>query len=419
MELRPSETLEQTNIDAEKKTMESLKNSLSAFEYKAIEAQASTLKEIQSNDDSQDIVDMIPSLNLEDIDRQGVEYPIEVTKKVFGTEATLVSHPIDGSPGIVYIDFGIDISSLPFSEIGLVPLVTSILNECDTKSYTRAELNRLIGIYSGGISVELMLLPVHDIDDAKTLVQQGGNMRSLLFLRGKCTVDNTKMMLSLFREIIEGAILVQKEKVLQIIERKISSFKSNISSSGHSYAATRMQARYNPQSYINERFYGVSQLNALRTFQRNAADKWPLFSDRLTKILEQFSSINLANVIVNLTGDSDVLGHGQSEIKDFLTSFSRSNISGGDYNERDNNYPNLSRIPAIHPWIEAAQEEMSVMVPVRDEGIVVSSQVSYVGKIGKVYNMGEEVSGSSCIPVQYLKKGYLWDEVRAKNGAYG
>ena len=73
--------------------------SLSSFDYAAIEAQAESFKMIQDTEDPPSVVDMIPLLNIEDIDKSGVEYPIEELKNAYGTSATLISHSIDGSPG--------------------------------------------------------------------------------------------------------------------------------------------------------------------------------------------------------------------------------------------------------------------------------------------------------------------------------
>ncbi len=415
MELRPSETLEQTSLVAEKKKLEVLKNTLTQTEYESIEMQANTLKQIQEADDPVEAENTIPLLKLEDIDRNGVEYPIEVIEKAYGTGAKLVTHEIAGSPGIVYIDFGLDISSLPFSEIGLLPLVKSILSECDTKLYSRAQLDREIGIFTGGLDLDLVFTPVYNNDEDKELVNTSDNMRSYLFIRGKCTVENTTKMLSLFKEIIQNNVLVTQEKVIQIIERKISNYRSSIASSGHSYAYMRMNARYDVQDYIYERLNGISQFNTLLSLLDKATNKWDSFQNRLTKILQIHSSIDSANTIINLTGDVDALDNAKPVVKDFISSFKK-----GFGNFRDaNSNRKLGDAVQTHPWIESAKEVMSSTSPLRDEGIVVSSRVNYVGKAGSIYDQGEEVRGSSCIPLEYLKKGYLWDEVRAKNGAYG
>ena len=56
---------------------------------------------------------------------------------------------------------------------------------------------------------------------------------------------------------------------------------------------------------------------------------------------------------------------------------------------------------------------------ITDEGFVVPTQVSYVGKGGLLFQPGEAVSGASAVVARYLRTGYLWDQVRVIGGAYG
>ncbi len=58
-----------------------------------------------------------------------------------------------------------------------------------------------------------------------------------------------------------------------------------------------------------------------------------------------------------------------------------------------------------HPWISTASEEMQNSNPIRDEGIVVSTQVAYVGEGGRLYDVGEQVSGSVSVVSHYLTTG--------------
>ena len=62
---------------------------------------------------------------------------------------------------------------------------------------------------------------------------------------------------------------------------------------------------------------------------------------------------------------------------------------------------------------------MAAEAPLADEGFVVPTQVSYVGKGGRLYEEGEAVSGSTSVIQKYLGTGYMWDNVRVMGGAYG
>jgi len=54
-----------------------------------------------------------------------------------------------------------------------------------------------------------------------------------------------------------------------------------------------------------------------------------------------------------------------------------------------------------------------------NEGLVVPTQVNYVGKGGNLYKAGYELSGSAYVISKYLGTSWLWDRVRVSGGAYG
>jgi Zn-dependent M16 (insulinase) family peptidase len=53
------------------------------------------------------------------------------------------------------------------------------------------------------------------------------------------------------------------------------------------------------------------------------------------------------------------------------------------------------------------------------EGIVIPSQVNYVGKGADLYREGYELHGSSKVITGYLRASWLWEKVRVQGGAYG
>ncbi|CAE7622706.1 PREP1 [Symbiodinium sp. CCMP2592] len=55
----------------------------------------------------------------------------------------------------------------------------------------------------------------------------------------------------------------------------------------------------------------------------------------------------------------------------------------------------------------------------RADGIIVPTQVNYVGKGGNLYETGYEFHGSALVVSKLLGATYLWDKVRVSGGAYG
>jgi Zn-dependent M16 (insulinase) family peptidase len=63
--------------------------------------------------------------------------------------------------------------------------------------------------------------------------------------------------------------------------------------------------------------------------------------------------------------------------------------------------------------------DRSLLLPTRNEGFSMPSQVNYVVMGGPIAQPGEEVSGSTAVVSRYLSIGHLWDNVRVIGGAYG
>ncbi len=410
MELIPSDTLEEEIIKEEEDKVRAFQKSLTPASLEAIKDEAKALKLVQETDDTPEVLNKIPTLELSDLDSKGVEYDILELNGAYGAaSSTVTKNIVSGSPGIVYIDIGIDVSSLAYGNVEMMPFVLSMLGECDTKNKTRVELDRLEGMYTGGISVDLKLMPLYSEEELDYVVTHNTHMRSMLFVRGKCTVEKAEQMLNLIKEVIEDSLPVSKTRAIQILQRKISGFESAIVSSGHAYSVKKMHSRYDVQAFFDEKLNGITQLHTLKELLDKAQNNWDIFEKRIATVLSSFSKLYAGETVINLTGDESAIGAVDINIHEFVSSMADSSARPAlpDFYNAD------------HPWMESAISEMQTLSPLQDEGIPISSQVSYVGKSGLLYHTGEKISGGTCAPMQFLRKGYLWDTVRAKNGAYG
>ena len=172
-----------------------------------------------------------------------------------------------------------------------------------------------------------------------------------------------------------------------------------------------MKARYRVGGYIDEMMAGITQLETIKELLKQAEEDWP-------SLLARFE--NMRNVILNgetcrdgmlldITGDAGVLEKIQPSVVAFLET-----LPGKKDGSKLANF-----YKEEHPWVPRVKELMAKMAPIEDEGFVVPTQVSYVGKGGIVFDEGEEVTGAAQVVARFLKTGYLWDHVRVMGGAYG
>ena len=395
----------------EEDRLAALKSAMNDDVLQEIIDSTSELKKLQAAEDSPEDIATIPKLTLGDLKREVTEYPIEVTENEGNTGVTVVRHELATTSGIAYVDFGVDISGLSLSEVPLLPIFAKITKEAGAGEYDDVALSRRIGTYTGGIDIQLLASVVHPLGVDQSECLDGAKMQTKLFLRGKATSEKVDELLSIMKLMLTDARLDSRSKVIEMLRESKARIEASIQGSGHSFANTRMKARYEPSGYISEKLTGISYLATVKELLKEAEEDWPKLLARLetirNKILKQSTCRD--GMIINLTGDKNVFESIQPKVAEFLEG-----LLGDRTGEKLPNFYSED-----HPWIVQAREEMKEATPIEDEGFIVPTQVSYVGKGGKLYEAGEKVKGSSSVVARFLRTGYLWDYVRVIGGAYG
>jgi len=272
-------------------------------------------------------------------------------------------------------------------------------------------LSRQMGIHTGGIGVSLLTTAVHPNGSDESKVMEGNHLQTKLIVKGKATSDKTEKLFSLMQLILTEARFDSQARIIEMLKEAKSGAQSRIQGSGHATANMRMKARYRVGSYIDEMMGGISQLDTIKELLQQAEEDWPTLLARLENIrnviLNKESCRN--GMILDITGDAAVLEKIQPSVDSFLKELP------GDSNGKK--LPNFYE--EEHPWVPRVKELMAKMAPIEDEGFVVPTQVSYVGKGGLVFEEGETVSGAAQVVARFLRTGYLWDHVRVMGGAYG
>lgn len=173
----------------------------------------------------------------------------------------------------------------------------------------------------------------------------------------------------------------------------------------------RMKARYRVGGYIDEMMSGLTQLENIKELLKQAEEDWPGLLARLENMRNVILNADTCRdgMIVDVTGDKAVL----ESIKPSVDAFLKGLPGKSDGDKLPNFYKEE------HPWVPRVKELMSKLAPIADEGFIVPTQVSYVGKGGLVFDEGETVTGAAQVVSRFLRTGYLWDHVRVMGGAYG
>ena len=207
VEMVPSKTLEAEQLKEEQDRLAAIKESLDDDELNEIIKKTSELKELQAAEDPPEARATIPSLELADLKREVTEYPFDITENEKDTGIKVVRHELVSTSGIAYVNFGVDVSSLPLEDAAIMPLFTRMMMETGAGDMDSVALSRRIGTYTGGVSAAFMSSGVKPEDAEEGVVSDGDHMVTQIMIQGKATSDKAGELLSLFKLILTDAKL--------------------------------------------------------------------------------------------------------------------------------------------------------------------------------------------------------------------
>jgi Zn-dependent M16 (insulinase) family peptidase len=151
LELYPSATLEEEQQQDQKIQIATAQSRMSETEYQNIIDEGIKLKKLQAMEEPPEVIASNPRLSIKDIDSSPVEYPIHVEDNFAKSGIQVITHEVE-SDGIAYVDFGLDVSMIPYDEIILLTSLVSLLNEAGTSDMSDAEFRCVYLLYRFALS---------------------------------------------------------------------------------------------------------------------------------------------------------------------------------------------------------------------------------------------------------------------------
>jgi Zn-dependent M16 (insulinase) family peptidase len=374
--LAPDPTLQQRQETAEKEKLAAIKARLNEAQLNDIIRQTRALKALQEKPDSPETVAMLPRLTLADLDKENKPIPTEYADAA-GVE--VLYHDLFTN-GIVYLELGLNLHTLPADLLPYVKLFGRALVEIGTETEDFVQLQQRIGRKTGGIYPTTFLSARRGEEDAA----------AWLFLRGKAAVGQAQEMLDIMRDVLLTVSLDNQERFRQMVLRAKAGVESGLIPSGHSVVNRRLRSYFTESSWVSEQMNGIDYLFFLRRLAEQVDSDW---SSVLAK-LEAVRSILIRrqNMLANVTLDAE-------NWREFQ--------------------PQLANLIAAMPDGPVEQKVWDWQRPFLNEGLTIPTQVNYVAKGGNLYDLGYQEHGSVAAIANYLRTTYLWEKVRVQGGAYG
>lgn len=379
--LEPDAEYNQRLEAAEKERLAQVRATMAEADLQQVQATAQTLKEFQERQDPPEALAALPMLTLNDLEKSVKTIPIEVSGLGTGgaDNGQLLYHDLFTN-GILYLNLGFDLHSLPQELLPYVHLFGRALTEMGTAQEDFVKLQQRIGRKTGGIWHSALL------GESK----QQSTTNAWFLISGKATVGQTGDLLAILRDILLTVKLDDRERFRQIALKAKARNESGLIPSGHSVVSGRLRAAFTESDWLDEEMGGLNSLFFLRQLVTQIEEDWPAV---LAKLEETRSAlINRTGMICNVTLDSDNWLQVQPQLQEFLGALPATTIPH----------------PGWRPVFDRS-----------NEGLVAPAQVNYVGKGANLYELGYRYHGSISVITNFIRTSWLWDKIRMQGGAYG
>src|SRR5215475_9825786 len=145
--LKPDHAQAEREAKEEEAHLAQVRAGMTERDLKAVAEATRALKELQERPDPPEALATIPTLKLSDLPRENKTIPIEVTSL---RDTRVLYHDLPTS-GIVYLDVGFDLHTLPPELLPYVPLFSRALIETGVGNDDFVRLSQRIGRSTGGI----------------------------------------------------------------------------------------------------------------------------------------------------------------------------------------------------------------------------------------------------------------------------
>ncbi len=373
--LKPEAGYNQRLEAEERARLDQIKAGMSSEQIQMVIDETRMLRELQEASDSPEDLAKIPTLTLEDLDREVKRVPLSVSE-VDGSR--VVYHDLFTN-GILYLDVGMNLHTLPQNLLPYVALFGKGLLQMGTETEDFVRLSQRIGRKTGGISPTTLNTQAYRKDDPV----------NWFFLRSKATVEQVDDLLDVLADMLLTVKFDNKDRFKQMVLEDKAGMEARLVPMGHIMVNRRLQAHMQLSGWAEEQMSGIAYLTFLRDLAEKIESDWPGVVTDLEAV--RSALLKRDNMLCNITVDGDSWNIVKPKLDQFLQRMPDGDVS-------------------YQSWTPDAYE---------NEGLTIPAQVNYVGKGARLYDLGYDLHGSSQVALKYLGTTYLWDRIRVQGGAYG
>ena len=360
------ELLEERN----QKKLEEMKEDMSQEQVLNLVNETKDLIEYQSSGDTKEVIEKIPTLTKNDIDKKASFDDYHYFENNGVKELIL---PLDTNK-IVYTKLMFATDNVPTELVPYVGLLSRALGKLDTDKFDYEKLSTQKDMFTGGIYGRL---EVYSKDESVIPV---------LSISAKALMRNLDKMIEIINQIIFETKFDMQCSLSKIVLDLKAEYERHFDNNGHLSAISRCLALFDEAGAYRDATAGI----AFNDFLIKAADNLKETAEGLKKVAKLvFAKENLT--IATSAEENDI-----EEVRKML-------------------YSIVNKLPEN----TYKKEKVSLVKNIGAEAVENGAKVVYNAKAANFIKAGFKYSGKLSVVKNIVNTEYLWNEVRVKGGAYG
>ncbi len=361
-----------------RKLMADRKAAMTPEELESIRREAEELAAMQSHVNTPEELATLPRLSRADVPEEPYELPVS-REEVAGRPCLFTD---TFSNGVNYIQLAFDLSGLEDGLWDYVPLFCEAMTKMGAAGLDYVAMAEREAACSGGVGASANV--AGRVDDAL-------HVQPFIMVQSKALDRKLEEMLSVLHDRLTAPDFTDLDRLRDVILQGRIHRRASIIPAGNMYSTLYAGRHLSRNGRLNERLGGVTQIK----FFDKLAENFDQERDRIVHKLEAIARFLRVKerLYASFVGDTECRTKTAAWLGTALSDFREESIPQED--------------SAFNPAAGTA------------EGIATPADVAFVAAVMQAVGAAHELAPALLLLSTNLSYGFLWNEIRAKRGAYG
>lgn len=363
--------------------LEKVRGEKTEEELLEINKQDQVLEKLQSQPNSPEDVARLPQLHINDLPAEPRE--IDTDTKGWQDNPPMLVPRIETN-GINYLMLAFNLENLPRRLWEYVPMFSVLLTRMGTNEHSYSDVAERIAENTGGLHAQTFV---------GTGAESPQDLLTYLTVGAKTLGRTLPETLNIIRELLFELDLQDMQRLYDVVKQVRERSVSHIIPGGHRFVARHAARKLSPAAAVSEMFSGLPQIRTVDSLTRNFKRDIGTVVKRLEEI--RGFLLNRDLIRVSYTGSSEQ----EHEVRNWLDS--------------------LPVAESLHSVDDVASFDPVSLKPGnhRDEGLAMEADVAFCATVIPAPHSADPRSAAVQVLAHLLSFDYMWEEIRAKGGAYG